>query len=393
MKFLSLTVLCLICIAGRLSAEDNQLTAAEQSAGWLLLFDGESMYGWKPTGKANWTVQDGTITASEGDICLLRTTTQFCDYELKVDFRADMKTNSGVFLRTSPKPAVVERDCYELNIAPQDNPFPTGSFVERKKYEGAPNDGQWHTFEATMDGGKCIVKLDGQVVLDYTDPKPLGRGYIGLQKNSGKIEFKNVKLKPLGLTSIFNGKDLSGWKTYPDMDSEFAVSEEGTMTVKNGPGMLESEKKYSNFVLQLDSFVNGQHLNSGIFFRCIPGEKMNGYESQIQNGFKDDDRSVPLDCGTGGIFRRTKARKVVADDFTWFKKTIIADGPHFAVWVNGYQVTDWTDKRKPNANPRRGLRKEAGTIMIQGHDPTTDLSFKNFEIYEMPERWAKASGR
>jgi len=80
---------------------------------------------------------------------------------------------------------------------------------------------------------------------------------------------------------------------------------------------------------------------------------------------------------------------VIADDFEWFAKTIIAEGPHIAVWVNGTQVTDWTDKREPDENPRRGLRLEPGTIMIQGHDPTTDLSFRNLRAAEMPRRWSK----
>lgn len=57
-----------------------------------------------------------------------------------------------------------------------------------------------------------------------------------------------------------------------------------------------------------------------------------------------------------------------------------------AVWVNGYQVSDWTDTRGPNANPRQGLRREAGTLIIQGHDPTTDLSFRNLRAAETPPR-------
>jgi hypothetical protein len=89
-----------------------------------------------------------------------------------------------------------------------------------------------------------------------------------------------------------------------------------------------------------------------------------------------------MDCGTGGIFRRKNARLVVSDDHRWFHMTIVTDGPHVSVWVNGYQVTDWTDDRKPNENPRNGLRLEPGTIMIQGHDPTTDLSFRNLRIGE-----------
>ena len=369
-------------------AADNQLTEQEQADGWLLLFDGETMFGWKPVGKVNWAINDGVISASEGEVSLLRTTTQFSDYIFTVDFRADVATNSGIFLRTSPKPAVVDRDCYELNIAPQDNPFPTGSFVGRKKLEGAPNDGEWHHYEVSMNGGNITVKLDGEEVLVYDDPKPLGKGYIGLQHNSGKVEFKNVKLKPLGLESIYNGKDLSGWKTYPDTPAEFSVADDGTLSVKNGRGPLETESSYADFVLQLDCQSHGEALNSGVFFRCIPGDvDMNGYESQIQNGYKDNDRTKPVDCGTGGIFRRVDARRVVSDDFKWFRKTIIADGPHFSVWVNGFQVTDWTDKRKADENPRRGLRTKAGSIMIQAHDPTTDLSFRRLEIRETPARW------
>ena len=39
-----------------------------------------------------------------------------------------------------------------------------------------------------------------------------------------------------------------------------------------------------------------------------------------------------------------------------------------------------------NSNPRNGLRREAGTLIIQGHDPTTDLSFRNLRAAETPPR-------
>jgi hypothetical protein len=230
------------------------------------------------------------------------------------------------------------------------------------------------------------VKLDGRGVLDYTDPKPVGRGPIGLQFRAGKIEFRNVKLRPLGLASLFNGKDLSGWKTYPELKSRFTVTPEGCIRVQDGRGQLETVGRYGDFAIDLEVFVNGKSLNSGVFFRCIPGEVMNGYECQIQNGFKDDDRTKPADCGTGGIFRRQDARRVVANDFEWFRLTLLADGPHMAAWVNGYQVSDWTDTRKPDPNPRKGLRVEAGTIMLQGHDATTDLMFRNLRAAELPAK-------
>jgi hypothetical protein len=57
-----------------------------------------------------------------------------------------------------------------------------------------------------------------------------------------------------------------------------------------------------------------------------------------------------------------------------------------AGWINGYQVSDWTDTRAPHDNPRKGSRTAAGTLQIQGHDPTTDLSFRNIKIAELPAR-------
>ncbi len=289
------------------SAEDslNPLTAAEQAEGWLLLFDGETLFGWQAAGQADFRVVDGVIRVTTGDKCLLRTTTQFADYLLKAEFRAAEGTNSGIFLRTPPQPRNPAQDCYELNIAPPDNPFPTGSFVGRQRVDhAAVSADQWHAYEIRAEGGRFQVRLDGREVLDYTDPAPLGFGYIGLQHNEGSVEFRNVKLKPLGLNPIFNGHDLTGWKAYPEMASRFTVGAEGELHVENGPGQLETEASYDDFVLQLDCISLGHGLNSGIFFRCLPGQTMMGYESQIHNGYVDGDRTRPVDCGTGGIFRR-----------------------------------------------------------------------------------------
>ena len=364
------------------------LTEQEIENGWIALFDDKSKFGWRAESKVDWSVQDGAIGAKGGEVGLLRTTSQFDNFILRLEFKAARGTNSGVFIRTSPRPKNPAGDCYEINIAPGDNPFPTGSIVARQKaatVDAAPD--QWHAMEITAKGPDLTVKIGKKTVATYRDKKPLGRGYIGLQFNSGSILFRKIKLKPIQLDSIFNGKDLAGWKTYPDLKSKFSV-EEQSMRVQNGSGQIETTQKYGDFIFQMRCRTNAAKLNSGVFFRCIPGQKMNGYESQIQNGYRDS-RTKPEDCGTGGIFRRQNARFVNADDQKWFSKTIVAVGPHFAVWVNGLQVSDWTDKRKENENPRRGRRLKPGTIMIQGHDPTTDLLFQKIFASELDERRPK----
>ena len=92
-----------------------------------------------------------------------------------------------------------------------------------------------------------------------------------------------------------------------------------------------------------------------------------------------------VDFGTGGLYNRQPSRKVVSSDHEWFTYTIIATGAHFANWVNGYQTSDFTDKRPMNqTNAREGTRTDAGVFGIQGHDPTTDLSFRNIKAVELP---------
>lgn len=354
--------------------------------GWISLFDGESLYGWKKTGDANFRVEDGAIVVDEGDKCFLLTTTAFADYELHIEFAAAEGANSGVFLHTTAADTQPATNCYELNIAPPDNPFPTGSLVQRQKVEGIAESNQWRAFDISVVGPDVTVSLDGKEILKYTDENPLIRGPIGLQHNEGQVSFRNIRIRPLGLESLFNGKDLAGWKEYPDMESKFSVTKNGELQVINGSGQLETEASFADFAMQLECKTNAPNLNSGIFFRCIPGEKMNGYESQIHNGYENGDRTKPVDAGTGAIFRRQPARVVAANDQQWFSKTIIAHNNHVSVWVNGLQVVDWNDDREPHENPRKGLRTKAGAIMIQGHDPTTDILFRNLRAGETPQR-------
>jgi len=391
MRFLFAVVLsCLL--HSQATAEQNRLTPEQVADGWILLFDGETLFGWQKTDGVDWQVTDGEICATKGPIGLLTTTGQFADYELHVEFKATEQTNSGVFLRTIQGPIKTSEDCYEVNIAPLDNPFPTGSIVDRHRTDNTLIqsidlwNGQWHSYDLTVQGDKITIRIDDKFVTKFTDPQPRLRGHIGLQHNRGKIAFRNIRLKPLGTQPIFNGKDLTGWNTDRADASRFEVTEQGELRVLDGRGQIESDASYGDFVLQLECFVDGDALNSGIFFRCIPRDFLMGYECQIQNGMKDNDPTKPADCGTGGFFRRQNASRIVAKDHTWFAMTLLADGPHMAAWVDGCQVSDWTDTRKPHKNPRKGLRLEPGTLAIQGHDPTTDLRFRKLRVVEMPER-------
>jgi hypothetical protein len=202
------------------ATEPNVLPRELVDAGWMLLFDGETFAGWQSTGDAKWEVADGEIRSAGDKPGFLMTNGAFADFELRVEFKAPAATNSGVFLRTPLKPTDPTKDCYELNIAPRDNPFPTGSLVGRQRLptddvSGVLStfplpglkavdadvfnlwDGKWHSFEVVMNGGKVIIRLDDQVGYEYTDPKPLRSGRIALQSNQGEVAFRNIRIRKL----------------------------------------------------------------------------------------------------------------------------------------------------------------------------------------------------
>ena len=185
----------------------SRLSTDEASAGWIRLFDGHTLFGWEITGAANWRVEDGSIVVDEGDQCLLCTSMPWQDYELTLDFKAGEKTNSGVFLRTPLDPEDPALECYEVNIAPDDNPFPTAGVVKRQKADESETPqafGTWRTMKMRLEGDQLQVSVDDELVCDYTDPVGLAAGRIGLQHNSGRVEFRNVRLRPLGLESLID---------------------------------------------------------------------------------------------------------------------------------------------------------------------------------------------
>ncbi len=358
-----------------------RLPIEETRDGWIRLFDGHSFFGWQISGPANWRIEDEAIVVDAGEKSLLCTSVPWEHYELRVEVKADPQTNSGIFLRTPLAPDDPATDCYEVNVAPLSNGFPTGSVVGRVRTQDdiVLDPQRWHLFEMRLVDNQLTVKIDGEVVAEYTDSTPLSAGRIGLQHNSGPVAFRDVRLRPIGAEELLD-KELSRWQAYPEMDARFTVNEEGQLHVQGGLGQLETRDHFDNFLLLAEAKTATDTVNSGIFFRCIPGERMNGYECQINNAMKDGNPLQPADGGTGGIFRRTDARIVAAEGGEWFTLLLVAHRDQMAAWVNGLQVTDWTDSRPADPNPRRGLRLDAGSIILQAHDPTTDVLFKSLQV-------------
>jgi hypothetical protein len=342
----------------------NTLTPQELADGWILLFDGETTFGWKSHDELR-VNDEGLILSGKGNAVAFTTTSFGSDFELRYDRFVDNKEQYGESISFRGLEPI---SGFGMGL-PKKREWQ--SIAVRSRFD--PTHKRF-LFESGESKGERSVNQAPSVAIqfDITD---------------GSLILRNIKLKPLNLQPLFNGKDLAGWNRFTADEkrakSRFTVTPEGWLNVKDGPGDLQTEKHFADFIFQGDCVSHGKHLNSGIFFRSLPGQYQQGYEMQIRNEWRDNDRTKPVDFGTGAIYRRQAARKVVSTDGEWFTMTLIAHGRHMATWINGFQVVDWTDPRPENDNARNGAKIGPGTLSIQGHDPTTDLSFRNLRAAEL----------
>lgn len=288
------------------------LTETELQNGWIRLFDGVSLYGWRSI-EGKYTIQHGLLISDPNQNGVIRFTSRF------------------------------------------------GNSILTGERRPADSQGNWVPFTLSMKTSRS----------DRT-------GIPDITLDSG--QFRNIKIQPQEMKPIFDGKTLNGWTVRAKADTKVdAKAENGAIRLTGGSGSLESEEQYADFILQLE-YKTDKPVNSGVFFRCLPGELMNGYECQIFNNPPAADYKKFIGTDTGGIFRRQVGRNVAPKDGQWNYLTVFARGAQISTWVNGIQTADWLDERDPDPNPRKGCRTEAGTIQFQGHDPETNILFRNIRI-------------
>lgn len=225
------------------SAAPNMLTPAEQEEGWQLLFDGNSLDGWRgydffdvdsiPEG---WQVSDGTLhfdgTNEDDDFVALITEEKFSDFELKLEWKISEEGDSGVFYRVS-RDAVQEfhtgpefqlTDGRSDYLAQLDSLVRAGACYEMfaPRTNAANEPGTWNSLRLVVEGSHVEHWLNGTKVLEYelgssewedriqlstetgwpdwTQWPMFGtneNGFIGLQDHGDPAWFRNIKIQEL----------------------------------------------------------------------------------------------------------------------------------------------------------------------------------------------------
>ncbi len=207
-------------------AADNKLSPEEEAAGWMLLFDGESLANWKNNNGqplAEGIVKDGAINTHGAGGYLLVYDKEFGDFEFACDVKLTPgECNSGVFVRVEdladPVYSGLEVQIYS---PPGSGLHDFGAIYDLvpPAFIATREPGEWNNLRVRCEGPIISSFVNDQLVaelncdeFDKPGMRPDGtehkfqraikdfarKGYIGLQDHGNDVWFKNIKLRKLG---------------------------------------------------------------------------------------------------------------------------------------------------------------------------------------------------
>jgi 3-keto-disaccharide hydrolase len=185
--------------------------------------------------------------------------------------------------------------------------------------------------------------------------------------------------------SLFNGKNLDGWKAIDGPMSAWKVEDGLLYCSGGGGGWLSSDKEYADFEIELEFRVPPGG-NSGVFLRAPHqgNPAFAGMEIQIlDDKGREYTKLQPYQyCGSLYDLEPPKTR-VSKPAGEWQKMHITCSGRNVKVSLNDTPIVDADlDQYKGKLATHPGLTRTAGYVGLQNHG--TRLDFRNIRLRELP---------
>jgi len=212
---------CALLLAVAAASSPAQAEDKADSDGWISLFDGETLNGWKASENPDqWKVKDGAIVAAGPRSHLFYVgddenhPPQYKSFKYKADVKTTPLSNSGMYFHTNWLEERKHNRFPQTGFEAQVNnshldPVRTGSIYHLlKNFKSVAKDNEWFTQEIDVDVAKKNIKtyVNGKLIADYTEPEGktgelevIKQGTFALQAHDPRSTtyFKNIMVKPL----------------------------------------------------------------------------------------------------------------------------------------------------------------------------------------------------
>lgn len=199
--------------------------AADQSSGWISLFDGKSLEGWRASEKAgSFRVEDGAIVCDGPRSHLFYVgqdgAARFKNFEFNAEVMTTPGSNSGVYFHTEYQSEGWPSKGYESQVINSNRVEPGSTYVERKMtgslyavrnvWKPTAPDNEWFRYRIRVEGKTVRIWIDDAMTVDYTEPenpfrpadmkgRVLSSGTFALQCHDPKsiVRYRNIRVQRL----------------------------------------------------------------------------------------------------------------------------------------------------------------------------------------------------
>ncbi|SMO40035.1 3-keto-disaccharide hydrolase [Fodinibius sediminis] len=207
--------LCAIAgIIGLLLGGMTNVWAQQMEEEWITLFDGQTLNNWKASeNPGTFSVENGKIVVDGPRAHLFYVGPvedhDFQNFEFKADVMTTEGSNSGIYFHTEYQEEGWPEKGYEVQVNnTHDDPRKTASLYAIKDVmnDAPARDGEWFTMYVKVEDRDITIKLDGETMIEYTEPEEVDRegrvldsGTFALQGHDpeSKLYYKNIRVKPL----------------------------------------------------------------------------------------------------------------------------------------------------------------------------------------------------
>ncbi|MEX2380855.1 MAG: family 16 glycoside hydrolase, partial [Opitutales bacterium] len=297
--------------------------------GWVSLFDGETLDGWRASENPDtFHVEDGKIIVDgprahlfyEGEVG----NADFEDFEIRMDVMTFPQANSGVFFHTEYQETGWPSVGYEVQVnATHGDRIKTGSIygVQNIMDEAPHEDEEWFNLHFSVRGNRVVVKVDGEVVNDFTETpddvsgtRRLSSGTVALQGHdpNSVIHFRNIELRELDGAEAVKALYVTGggWHDY---EAQEGIITEGLGSRVNIDWTIENEAgNRSNHWperFEQDNWAEGYDVV--VYNFCITGTP----GADHVDGVVD----MHADLGVPAVFLHCAIHSFRADTTKWFE--------------------------------------------------------------------------
>lgn len=315
----------------------------------------------------------------------LRSFHKYRDFSLSLEWKALKAADydAGIYVRTLTEGAPFPKGAYQINLLDGNEGNIRGLAGAESK--GLIQRGEWNRFDITVKADNVSLVINGQPAWTAKGIKTKV-GYVGLQcevPKGGEFEFRNIRITELSHTSLFNGKDLTGWSGEGAAADTCWKVENGDLICTGAKGpWLRTDKEYGDFNLRCDYLIH-EGGNSGWYVR-VPKDGNHhrenetlpeaGFEVQILDDAAKQHANLKDYQYGGSLYDIAGANPRTTRTGQWNSLEIDCKGQKILIVHNGKEVVSVNE----TTHPLIKLRKTSGYLGLQNH--STVVRFHDLRI-------------